>query len=191
MNHTAGVRDDWDEDTAFFLRNPTDEDFLKALYAFPLKLAAGQGWAYGAGPFVLGVIIEKISGKQEGQHSLVVEGRILAIHSSVPCLRYHHLGFALEAAFEFGRDEKEQRGASLSRHQECLPGQLPQIPTVEGRHDGGHLSHHPRSSRAASSAWGPPRAFFGNNPNLRQAVGHRKPDTRLSHVERTCYARAT
>ena len=63
MNHTAGVRDDWDEDTAFFLRNQTNEDFLKALYAFPLKFAPGQEWAYGAGPFVLGVIIEKISGR--------------------------------------------------------------------------------------------------------------------------------
>jgi CubicO group peptidase (beta-lactamase class C family) len=63
MNHTAGVRDDWDEDTAFFIRNQTNEDFLKALYAFPLKFAPGQEWAYGAGPFVLGVVIEKISGR--------------------------------------------------------------------------------------------------------------------------------
>jgi D-alanyl-D-alanine carboxypeptidase len=63
MNHTAGVRDDWDEDTAFFLRNQTNEDFLKALYAFPLKFAPGQGWAYSAGPFVLGLVIEKISGR--------------------------------------------------------------------------------------------------------------------------------
>ena len=64
MNHTAGVRDDWDEDTVFFLRNQTNEDFLKELYAFPLKFAPGEGWAYGAGPFVLGVIIEKISGRR-------------------------------------------------------------------------------------------------------------------------------
>jgi CubicO group peptidase (beta-lactamase class C family) len=28
-----------------------------------LKFAPGQGWAYGAGPFVLGVVIEKISGR--------------------------------------------------------------------------------------------------------------------------------
>lgn len=63
MNHTAGVRDDWDEDAAFFLRNQTDEDFLKALYAFPLNFAPGEGWAYGAGAFVLGVVIEKISGR--------------------------------------------------------------------------------------------------------------------------------
>jgi CubicO group peptidase (beta-lactamase class C family) len=63
MNHTAGVRDDWDEDNSFFLRNQTNEDFLKALYAFPLKFPPGQGWAYGAGPFVLGIVIEKISGR--------------------------------------------------------------------------------------------------------------------------------
>ena len=63
MNHTAGVRDDWDEDTAFFLRNQTNEDFLKALYAFPLKFAPGQEWAYGAGSFVLGLVIEKISAR--------------------------------------------------------------------------------------------------------------------------------
>ena len=59
MNHTAGVRDDWDEDDAFFLRHQTNEIFLKALYAFPLKFAPGQGWAYGAGPFVLGIADRK------------------------------------------------------------------------------------------------------------------------------------
>ena len=30
------------------------------------------------------------------------------------CLRHHHLRFTLEAAFEFGRDEKEDRGALFS-----------------------------------------------------------------------------
>jgi D-alanyl-D-alanine carboxypeptidase len=64
MNHTAGVRDDWDEDTAFFLRNQSSKEFLTALYAFPLKFAPGQGWAYGAGTFVLGLVIEKVSGRR-------------------------------------------------------------------------------------------------------------------------------
>ena len=49
------------------------------------------------------------------------------------CLRHHHLRLTFEAAFEFGRDEKEHRGASLSRHQERRAGQLPQISTVERR----------------------------------------------------------
>jgi D-alanyl-D-alanine carboxypeptidase len=60
MNHTAGVRDDWDEDPPFFLRNQTEEDFLKALYAYPLKFAPG----YGVGPFVLGVVLEKLTGRR-------------------------------------------------------------------------------------------------------------------------------
>jgi CubicO group peptidase (beta-lactamase class C family) len=45
MNPTLASRDDWDEDNAFFLRNQTNDDFLKALYAFPLKFAPDQRWA--------------------------------------------------------------------------------------------------------------------------------------------------
>jgi hypothetical protein len=68
---------------------------------------------------------------KESRHSLVVERRIVAVHP-MRCLRYHHLGFTLEAAFEFRRDEEEHRRASLSRHQERRELQLPQILTVEG-----------------------------------------------------------
>ena len=53
---------------------------------------------------------------QESRHSLVVEPRIVAMQP-MACLRYHHVGFTLEAAFEFLRDEEEHRRASLSRHQ--------------------------------------------------------------------------
>ena len=60
-------------------------------------------------------------------------------------VRHHHLRFTLEAAFEFGRDEQEDRGALLSRHQERGAGQLPQISTVESRVGGGGIGHEVRS----------------------------------------------
>jgi CubicO group peptidase (beta-lactamase class C family) len=61
MNHTAGLRDDWDEGDNFFYTNKNDSAFLAALKTAPLKFQSGQGFNYGCGPFLLGLIIEKIS----------------------------------------------------------------------------------------------------------------------------------
>ena len=68
----------------------------------------------------------ELASLQEGHYSLVVEGGIVPVHP-MSCVRHHHLRFTFEAAFEFGRDEEEHRGASLSRHQERRALQLPQI----------------------------------------------------------------
>ncbi len=63
MNHTAGLRDDWDEDDNFFYTNKSDSAFFAALKTAPLKFQPGEGWSYGCGPFILGMIIAKVSGE--------------------------------------------------------------------------------------------------------------------------------
>lgn len=67
MNHTSGLRDDWDEDDAFFLTNNTDEQFLRALANFPLKFKPGERFSYSCGPFVIGMIIQRVTGKPYAQ----------------------------------------------------------------------------------------------------------------------------
>jgi CubicO group peptidase (beta-lactamase class C family) len=63
MTHTAGLRDDWDEDDAFFYSRTTTQEFFDALKAAPLKFAPGTGFSYGCGPFVLGLLIERVTGQ--------------------------------------------------------------------------------------------------------------------------------
>lgn len=67
MNHTAGLRDDWDEDDRFFISKTTSGEFLDALKASPLKFAPGSDWSYGCGPFVLGLLIERLTGMSYAQ----------------------------------------------------------------------------------------------------------------------------
>ena len=63
MNHTAGLRDDWEEDDNYFYTNNSDSAFFAALKAAPLKFQPGEGFSYGSGPFLLGLIIAKVSGE--------------------------------------------------------------------------------------------------------------------------------
>jgi CubicO group peptidase (beta-lactamase class C family) len=63
MNHTAGLRDDWDEGDDFFYNKKSDSAFFTALKKAPLKFRPGQGFSYGCGPFVLGLVIAKVSGE--------------------------------------------------------------------------------------------------------------------------------
>jgi D-alanyl-D-alanine carboxypeptidase len=63
MNHTSGLRDDWDEPDPFFTSNTTADQFFEALKAAPLKFEPGTDWSYSCGPFVLGLIIERVTGK--------------------------------------------------------------------------------------------------------------------------------
>jgi D-alanyl-D-alanine carboxypeptidase len=63
MNHTSGLRDDWDEEQAYFLSNNTDEEFVQALKDFPLKFKPGDEFSYSCGPFILGMLIPKVSGE--------------------------------------------------------------------------------------------------------------------------------
>ncbi len=63
MTHTSGLRDDWEEDNEYFLRNNTNEKMLAAQKAYPLRFPPGEGFTYGNGPFELGLVIEKVSGE--------------------------------------------------------------------------------------------------------------------------------
>ena len=63
MVHTSGLRDDWDEGNDYFLTKTSNADFLEALKASPLKFKPGTQHSYGCGPFLLGLVIEKVSGK--------------------------------------------------------------------------------------------------------------------------------
>lgn len=62
MNHTSGLRDDWDEPTSYFLTHNSDEKMTKAQQQYPLLFAPGQGFQYSSGPFFLGLVIQKITG---------------------------------------------------------------------------------------------------------------------------------
>lgn len=62
MTHTAGLRDDWDEEDTFFQTRRTDSSFLAALEAAPLRFPPGTGFSYGCGPFVLGLLISRVTG---------------------------------------------------------------------------------------------------------------------------------
>jgi D-alanyl-D-alanine carboxypeptidase len=63
MNHTAGLRDDWDEGDDFFYTKNSDSALFSALKSAPLKFHPGTAFSYGCGPFILGMIISKISGE--------------------------------------------------------------------------------------------------------------------------------
>ncbi len=60
MNHTSGLRDDWDEPDSFFTSRTADE-FFQALKAAPLEFVPGTDWSYSCGPFLLGLVIERVT----------------------------------------------------------------------------------------------------------------------------------
>jgi CubicO group peptidase (beta-lactamase class C family) len=62
MNHTSGLRDDWDESTAYFQTNNSDEKMSSTQQKYPLLFEPGKGFQYSSGPFFLGLVIEKITG---------------------------------------------------------------------------------------------------------------------------------
>jgi len=62
MNHTTGLRDDWEEDNGYFLENYTDGKMFAAQTKVPLSFAPGENFKYGSGTFDLGLIIKKITG---------------------------------------------------------------------------------------------------------------------------------
>jgi len=64
MNHSSGLWDDWDHrDDIFFYANDTDSSFLAAFKSEPLIFRPGQGFSYSCGPFLLGLVIAKVSGE--------------------------------------------------------------------------------------------------------------------------------
>jgi D-alanyl-D-alanine carboxypeptidase len=76
MNNTSGLSNDWDlnpsldtppeawtvNSSDYFLRNTTDDDFLRALAELPLLFPPGERYNYAAGTFVIGKVIEKVAG---------------------------------------------------------------------------------------------------------------------------------
>jgi D-alanyl-D-alanine carboxypeptidase len=76
LNNTSGLSNDWDlnprrgtdpetwtvHSSDYFLRNTTDDDFLRALADLPLLFPPGERYSYAAGTFVAGRVIEKVAG---------------------------------------------------------------------------------------------------------------------------------
>jgi CubicO group peptidase (beta-lactamase class C family) len=67
MNHTSGLRDDWVENTGYFLENYTDDKMLASQKKAPLLFTPGEMFNYSSGPFDLGIVIQKITGKSYAQ----------------------------------------------------------------------------------------------------------------------------
>jgi CubicO group peptidase (beta-lactamase class C family) len=63
MNHTSGLRDDWVEDNGYFMENYNDEKMFAAQKQVSLLFNPGENFNYSSGPFDLGLIIKKITGK--------------------------------------------------------------------------------------------------------------------------------
>lgn len=66
MNHTSGLRDDWNEPTSYFYNNNTVQKMSLAQMEYPLYFEPGEGFNYSSGPFFLGLVIEKVSGLDYG-----------------------------------------------------------------------------------------------------------------------------
>jgi CubicO group peptidase (beta-lactamase class C family)/pimeloyl-ACP methyl ester carboxylesterase len=66
LDCTAGISNDWDlhppGEEAYFLTHNTDEGFLRALADVPLLFTPGEAYHYAAGTFVVGMLMEKVSG---------------------------------------------------------------------------------------------------------------------------------
>ena len=68
LTHSSGLVDDWtlyyrDKSNALLLASQTDSTILKILFDTELKFKPGTGVSYSCGPFVLGVVIERITGQ--------------------------------------------------------------------------------------------------------------------------------
>jgi D-alanyl-D-alanine carboxypeptidase len=63
MNHTTGMRDDWVEGTPYFMVNYNDSLMFEAQKKSPLLFKPGQAFNYSSGPFTLGLVVAKVSGK--------------------------------------------------------------------------------------------------------------------------------
>jgi len=82
MNHTSGLRDDWNEPTSYFMENNSDEKMIRAQEKSKLYFQPGDGFNYSSGPFFLGVVIKKITGQH---YSHYIQSRIfdpLQMHCS-------------------------------------------------------------------------------------------------------------
>lgn len=72
LTHSSGLIDDWelydwDQSNALFIQSLTDSLFLQHLFSQELRFEPGTNHAYSCGPFVLGVVMERITGEYYGQ----------------------------------------------------------------------------------------------------------------------------
>ncbi len=73
LMHSSGLVEDWElhdwnKSNEMFLETHTDEEFLKIHFDQELKFEPGTDNRYASGPFVLGIVIERISGKSYGEY---------------------------------------------------------------------------------------------------------------------------
>ncbi len=73
LTHSAGIVDDWDlftwqKSNEHFIQSQTDSIFLNVLFKQELLFEPGTDTHYACGPFVLGVIIERITGAYYGEY---------------------------------------------------------------------------------------------------------------------------
>ena len=113
MDHTSGLGDDWDENNNYFLTKSSNDEFLNAIKLAPLKFATGERYGYSCGPFIVGMIIEKVSGKS---YARFMEQRIFQplgmtstfVNGSRTIVADHASGYVY-------RDGKLMAGAVISR----------------------------------------------------------------------------
>lgn len=73
LMHSSGLIEDWElhdwnKSNEMFLETHTNEEFLKIHFDQVLKFAPGTDNRYASGPFVLGIVIERITGKSYGEY---------------------------------------------------------------------------------------------------------------------------
>ncbi len=73
LTHSSGLVDDWklydwNPSDDLLLKTQTDADFLKVHFDQELKFKPGTDASYSSGPFVLGVVIERITGQYYGDY---------------------------------------------------------------------------------------------------------------------------
>lgn len=73
LTHSSGIVEDWglydwNKSNELFLETQTDADFLKIHFENELKFKPGTDVSYASGPFVLGVLIERITGEFYGKY---------------------------------------------------------------------------------------------------------------------------
>lgn len=71
LTHSSGLIDDWslydwNKSNELFLKTQTNDDFLKIHFEHDLKFRPGTDISYSSGPFILGIVIERITGEFYG-----------------------------------------------------------------------------------------------------------------------------
>lgn len=89
LSHTSGLHDYEDADTERWLTHgtPLTESFvLEFLRARPLDFEPGTRWSYSnSGFYLLGLIVEQVTGKDYGRHLSEDVARPLGLVETVPC----------------------------------------------------------------------------------------------------------